>query len=209
MTPLLSRLHFVLVVATVFLAGAPLHARGNAPAKSCSLVAEDYAVYSAALLNRGGPEDPEEEWQSKPEILISDETTTDEAKTGAMWGFRSESKQAPADETVANFNSHQVKGCPLKASLDLKIAYGLISEKEVNGYFKNRHHDGWGKFYAKYPKAAGYLSLSAVGYNNSGTEALVFLGHYCGWLCGTGHLYLLAKENGQWVVKNRLMQWIS
>jgi hypothetical protein len=159
------------------------------------------------LFNRGGPEDPEEEWETKPELLISDETTKNEAKSGGMWGFRSKSRQAPSDETVANFNSHQVEGCALSASLDPKVSYSLISEKEVHNYFK--HKDGWKRFYEKHPKAAGYVSFSAVGYNNSGTEAVVFLSHYCGSLCGTGHLYLLAKENGEWVVKNRLMQWIS
>jgi hypothetical protein len=197
-----------LLVGVLLLPAVPLQAKAAATA-SCSVSAEDYALFSAVLLDRGGPEDPEEEWETKPEILISDETTTDEAKVGEMWGFRSKSKQAPSNETVANFNSHQVKGCSLKASLDPKIAYSLISGKEVDGYFKGKHKDGWGIFYAKHPKAAGYLTFSAVGYNSSGTEALVFLGHHCGWLCGTGHLYLLVKENGQWSVKNRLMQWIS
>ena len=197
------------LVIPLLLAPPPLRAQAPATAKSCSLSADDYAVFSAVLLNRGGPEDPEEEWQTKPEILISEQTAKDEAKTGSMWGFRSRSKQAPSDETVGNFNSHQVEGCSLKAALDPAISYSLISEKELHGYFNNKHKDGWGIFYAKHPKAAGYLQFSAVGYNTPRTEALVFLGHYCGSLCGTGHLFLLEKENGQWVVKNRLMQWIS
>lgn len=41
-------------------------------------------------------------------------------------------------------------------------------------------------------------NFSAVGYSKDHKEALIYLGHYCGSLCGTGHLVLLAKENETW-----------
>jgi hypothetical protein len=85
----------------------------------------------------------------------------------------------------------------------------MVSSDEIDKFFKDRSSGGWKAFYAKHPNAAGLWSLSRPGYNSSGDESLVYVSHSCGQLCGTGHLYLLTKENGQWQVKNRVMLWIS
>jgi hypothetical protein len=71
---------------------------------------------------------------------------------------------------------------------------------------------GWEGFYKKYPKSAGFWQFSRPGYNFTRDEALLYVGHSCGGLCGTGHLDLLSQQNeqnGQWTVKNRMMLWIS
>jgi hypothetical protein len=68
---------------------------------------------------------------------------------------------------------------------------------------------GWKDYFKRYPKSSGYWSFSPVGYDTKGSEALVYVGHHCGGRCGTGQLELLAKENGHWIVKNRVMLWIS
>jgi hypothetical protein len=65
------------------------------------------------------------------------------------------------------------------------------------------------QFYKQYPEADLYWIFSRPGYNSSRTEALLDVTHWCGELCGTGHLYFLAKQNGKWKVQNRLMLWIS
>jgi len=180
-----------------------------APAQDCVLTSEDYAVYSALLQERGKPEDPEERWDNKPDLIISEATDSREDGKSNMWGFRSPSKQKPSDATVGSFSSRQKSVCRLKPLLDLAISYHLLPEEEENKFFKKKGPRGWPDFYKKYPKSSGYWSLSPIGYNTEGTEALVYVGHHCGGLCGTGHLVLLAKENGRWVVKNRVMLWIS
>ncbi len=86
-----------------------------------------------------------------------------------------------------------------------------MPSEEKSGYFKRdrKHGDGWQEFYKNHPKAAGFWTFSRPGYNPARDEALLYVTHNCGWLCGTGHLYLLAKEDGRWKVKNRLFLWIS
>jgi hypothetical protein len=181
----------------------------SAPPEECDLTPEDYAVYSAVLLDRGKPEDPEERWDDKPDLIISDVTDSAEDGKSRMWGFRSASKQHPSSDTVDHFNLRRQISCHLKPQLDTAISYHFLSEEEHDQIFKKKGVGGWKDFYKKYPKSSGYWSFSPVGYDTKGSEALVHVGHYCGGLCGTGHLVLLAKENGHWIVKNRVMLWIS
>ncbi|MCL4524537.1 MAG: hypothetical protein M1453_12465 [Acidobacteria bacterium] len=56
----------------------------------------------------------------------------------------------------------------------------------------------WDAFYAKYPKARGYVSLSAVGFNAKKDKALVHAWFGCGLLCGRGTYHFLEKKNGKW-----------
>jgi len=182
----------------------------SAPSGECEFTPEDYAVYSAVLLDRGKPEDPEESWDNKPDLIISDITDSEEDGQSRMWGFRSTSKQGPSDDTVTHFNLRRNDSCHLKPQLDTAISYHLVSGEEQQKIFKKKGvAGGWKDFYKRYPKSSGYWSFSPVGYDTKGTEALVYVGHHCGGLCGTGHLVLLAKENGHWIVKNRVMLWIS
>lgn len=181
----------------------------SAPAQQCLLDDEDYAVYSAVLLDRGKPEDPEERWDDKPDLIISEVTDSGEDGKTKGWGFRSASSQAPSEDTVEHFNSRRNSSCQLKNQLKSTTAYHFLSRKEEDVFFKKKGPGGWKDFYRKYPKSSGYWTFSPVGYDSGGAEALVYVGHHCGGLCGTGHLVLLTKEDGRWVIKNRLMLWIS
>lgn len=42
------------------------------------------------------------------------------------------------------------------------------------------------------------FEVSAVGFNNEHTRALVYVGHHCGNLCGGGTYHLMVKMNGTW-----------
>jgi hypothetical protein len=201
---------FIAAVSMATLTSGGAQTKGkSAVSEECDLTPEDYAVYSAVLLNRGKPEDPEERWDDKPDLVISDVTDSAEDGKSRMWGFRSASKQGPSDDTVAHFNLRRQGSCHLKPQLDTAISYHLLSEEEHNRIFKKKGIGGWKDFYKKYPKSSGYWNFSPVGYDAAGTEALVYVGHHCGGLCGTGHMVLLTKENGHWIVKNRVMLWIS
>jgi len=95
----------------------------------------------------------------------------------------------------------------LKDLIDPPV-YTLISRKEVDEISK-KSQDGWTGFYKRHPQSSGIWSFSRVASYVAKNEALVYLAHSCGELCGTGHLYLLTKEDGKWVVKNKLMLRIS
>lgn len=179
----------------------------------CDLTDTDYAVFTALIKGLGGPEDPEEAWAGK-DLLILDVTRepgssiSDSGRMERGWGFRSKSNDAPSHDTAVDFVAKSASKCLLSPRFVEGKPYSLLSEDVVIKTFK-KGQDGWGKFYKLYPKAAGYWSFSRPGYNATGDEALVYVGHHCGWLCGTGHLYLLRKQDGNWAVMNRQMLWIS
>ncbi len=179
---------------------------------TCELGDNDHTVFGALLADIGPAEAPEEEWHKKDFLILdrtADTASTDAAK--GMWGFRSKSKQSPQQDTIADFTSKKGARCPVDAGFGDQGTYSIIGADETESFFdrKKGDRDGWKVFYEKYPRAAGFWQFSRPGSNKSADEALVYVSHSCGWLCGTGHLYLLARENGQWKVKNRVILWIS
>jgi hypothetical protein len=96
--------------------------------------------------------------------------------------------------------------CELKPQFGDVRTYRIVAQKELDEVFRGGH---WEDFYKKYPQAGGVWTFSRPGYNSARNEAVLYVGHACGSLCGTGHLYFLAKRNDQWIVQNRLMLWIS
>lgn len=179
------------------------------PAPECVLSDEDYNVFSAVLDGLGRPEDPEEAWKNK-EILVSDLTADPELTESEWgpWGFRSNSTAAPAKETEDAFKLRAHDLCRVEDKLHPAISHKMVNHSELANMFK-KGADGWDKFYQLYPDAAGFWDFSSPGYNKARNEAVLYVGHHCGGLCGTGHLFFLVKEDGQWKVKNRLMLWIS
>ena len=56
------------------------------------------------------------------------------------------------------------------------------------------------------------MELSAVGFNVNKTVAVVYMGHYCGALCGGGGFHVLKKKDGKWVAldwKGSSCAWAS
>ena len=177
------------------------------PKSKCELTPEDYAVYAALVNGLGGPEDPEESWTGK-QVFVADFTGAprDTKSHWGGWGFRSQSKATPSQSTVADFERKARGSCPLNLQLGDANSYRIVTKEELDRAFKGA---GWEQFYKQYPEAGGYWIFSRPGYNSSRTEAVLSVAHWCGVLCGTGHLYFLTKRDGQWKVQNRLMLWIS
>jgi hypothetical protein len=73
-----------------------------------------------------------------------------------------------------------------------------------------RYADGyWRTYYAAYPRSYGATRLSAIGYDQSVENALVYVEHGCGGLCGSGNIVLLHREQGRWRVVKIEMTWVS
>jgi hypothetical protein len=150
------------------------------------------------------------------EFIILDKTADTgnvDAQRGGR-GFRSRSKAIPGAETVADFKAKKGDRCAVKSGFGDPKAYSIIHSNETEQDFARdkdgaRKKDGWQAFYERHPNAGGFWQFSRPAYNSAGDEALVYVSHSCGWLCGTGHLYLFNKESGVWKAKNRLMLWIS
>jgi hypothetical protein len=173
----------------------------------CELTQEDYAVYAVLITGLGRPEDPEEAWQGK-EILIASLTAApaDTKSHWGGWGFRSNSKATPNHDTVVDFERKAHSLCELKPQFGDVQPYRVVTQEELDKVFKGGH---WEDFYKKYPQAGGVWAFSRPGYNSARNQAVLYVSHACGSLCGTGHLYFLAKRNDRWAVQNRLMLWIS
>jgi hypothetical protein len=51
--------------------------------------------------------------------------------------------------------------------------------------------------------------LSRVGLNSRGDQAIVYMRHICGGLCGSGHYLSLVRKDKEWVVQKKFRAWIS
>jgi hypothetical protein len=56
----------------------------------------------------------------------------------------------------------------------------------------------WETFAEKFPKAGGWVELSAVGFNPERNVAVAYIAHQCGPLCGRGFVQVLRKKDGAW-----------
>jgi hypothetical protein len=203
----------IAILALLLIGGSALSQtpadESNQEAQSqCQLSDIDYSVLRSVIDNLT-PAHPEEDWAGK-EILIRDETQGPREippHTEDYWRLTRASKDAPAPakETFADFLSKSTAKCPITAALG---TYKLVSHREIDSLFA-KGGGWWDAFYKKYPNAGGIWRLSRPGYNATGDEAVVYVAHGCGGLCGTGHLYLLSKRDGNWKIENRVMLWIS
>ena len=64
-------------------------------------------------------------------------------------------------------------------------------------------------FEARFPHNFGYFVVSHIGLNPSKTEALVYVDHFCGGLCGGGGYFLMRKVEGVWHIVDQHLTWIS
>ncbi len=110
-------------------------------------------------------------------------------------------------ETIEDFKSKNKESSRLEKKFPTKNNYVLISDEELKKFFDKRLN--WEGFYKKYPKSGGFSTISRVGFSNDGRQALVFVAHSCGGLCGEGNYYFLKNNNGEWKVIKKQMTWIS
>src|SRR5215470_8217710 len=113
-----------------------------------------------------------------------------------------------SQETIDDYVAKNAKSHQLTKSFDLKLKYTFIPKEKIEQIFKNGL-DGWSEFYRQFPDSGGLIALSRAGLDSSGNQALVYMRHSCGGLCGTGHYMLLVKNEQQWVVQKKFMTWIS
>ena len=67
----------------------------------------------------------------------------------------------------------------------------------------------WRRFYELYPRSAGIISLSPIGYNLRGDVAILMVDQGCGGLCGNGYLVGMRFNRGRWYITKIHQTWIS
>jgi hypothetical protein len=76
------------------------------------------------------------------------------------------------------------------------IPYELLPVADFQGMVKSP--GGWDNFYKKYPDSGGYVSFSAVGFDNAREHAVAYMGIRCGMLCGFWGPHFFEKRDGKW-----------
>jgi len=175
-----------------------------------NISAEEYAIYAAVIGDMFAGDRVTFDTQSKVKILVIEDKTVSEHFDSAAGENESERlKQifSPpiSQEIIDDFVAKNAKSCQLTNSLDLKLKYTLIPKEKI----KPITGDPSDEFYRQFPDSGGYIALSRVGLNASGDQALAYMQHVCGGLCGTGHYILLLKKNGKWGVQEKFRAWIS
>jgi hypothetical protein len=97
----------------------------------------------------------------------------------------------------------------LQEKIKVERPFQLVSSDIILGLVKK---ESWEGFYKKYPDSGGFIDLSAVGFNEDKSVAVLSKGGWCGDLCGGGEYYVLQKRDGKWVPldwKGEKCSWIS
>ena len=184
----------------IFLFGAVLTAQAGSLKPENPAVYEydvdSYAVYSA-VLNKGlFTDDRSSKW-----ILISGATEPE-----SEWDAACPTKLAKHDPEVRNaVDAYQVANqhdYVLRPDFVLQKPYSLMSISEWNTLFAALFDKdvmaGWKNFHEFNPGVRGIYSLSAVGFNNKKTAAIVHVSFFCGALCADTRRFLVRKVKGKW-----------
>lgn len=158
---------------------------------------EEQAVYAFFVGGNAGP------------TLILRETSTGmsdlepkKIRENIVSSFKDVSKQ-----TVESYIARNEQPDMLSPNMTLGAEYILLGSDELHAITSQSN---WHEILAeKYPGSGGYLIFSHVGFNNSFDQAVIYVGQVEGPMMGSGSYYLMEKENGEWLIMDQVMVWIS
>jgi hypothetical protein len=156
---------------------------------------EAYNVYAAILPT------------SKP-LLIRDETRTHDFCLAPL-----DAQAAHVlDPAIKNFHELNDRPWRLQHRLDTTTRYELLPAEELESTFAKgpsgvESSRSWESFFKIHPASHGWVELSAVGFNDSKTIAVVGIDHHCGEQCEAGEFLAMEKANGSWHVLKGKGKW--
>ena len=106
-----------------------------------------------------------------------------------------ETEWRSAIESLRAENAH---ARTILSGFTLNVPYIVLPRADIRAIFTGDVLDGWKRFYDRYPDSAGYLQLSAVGFDADRTKAIVYFAHSYNSLGGKYSYYLLRKLEGTW-----------
>lgn len=83
----------------------------------------------------------------------------------------------------------------------------LVPQQTIDEIFAGK--GWWQEFYRRFPRSKGYLQVSKPAFSADGLNALLYVSHSCGGLCGTGWVMYLTREGRRWRIVDKKMLWIS
>ncbi len=177
-----------------------------------ALQKEEYAVYSALIkteYTQGLFYDGHKYVLGPLRYIVMEDNTSYYASGGDLNGtlhYVSEKMLAVQKETMDNFQMRNTQSYPLVDLFDLDVTVVFLNKAEVEKHFRE---SAWFGLYSRYPFSQGVMTLSRVGFNREMNQALVYLGNEKEILDGVGYYTLLVKENGTWVIQDKVLVWIS
>jgi hypothetical protein len=110
-------------------------------------------------------------------------------------------------ETANSFLKRNEQPTQLSEDMQFGVNYVLLSADELA---EISSQPNWHEILnEKYPASGGYTIFSRVGFNRTLDQAVIYVGNVAGPLMGAGYYYLLEKQDGEWVIKEEIMTWIS
>jgi hypothetical protein len=92
--------------------------------------------------------------------------------------------------------------------LQIDLPYELVPEATIEELFTGK--GGWEQLYTTYPGSFGLMIVSAVGFDQSKSKAMVFIVHKGGPAYGSGGYHFLAKQaDGRWIQAFEKLVFVS
>ena len=178
-------LRFLLAIALA--AAAADVARVQIPAAQTVIEDPDAYVVYATLIDDAIPSKP-----TRKQLVIQRETVVNKDCTVSGGALETDWKPVADD-----FKAQNARVRFIAADRDLHRPYIVVPQQDLLAYF-TKQGGRWPAFYRQYPDSGGYVEVSAVGFNDRKTRAMVYVAHSCGDLCGLGSYRLLEKVGGKW-----------
>ena len=183
---------FALTACTIFNPAIP----ATTPTVPMQVEAEEYLVYTALIKSL---------YTDSPALQVILNDHTELSKIASAEKITELGQGSPA--IALDFQHRNLQKYPLQDHLILAAILILISNedfKKIIGSWLNAD-----SFYAAFPNAQGFLTLSRVGFNPARTQAIAYSAELKGPLNGAGYLYFLVKTNNQWTIQTKILDWIS
>jgi hypothetical protein len=100
-------------------------------------------------------------------------------------------------ETVESFLTAIETQKPLPKELRRLPAFLVVEASEARAITAR---NGWRDFERRNALAPGSVAVSRIGFDPSGSQALLYVDFVCGSLCGSGRFVLLEREGATWHV---------
>jgi hypothetical protein len=182
-------------------------AQSRQTADQPNISAEEHAIY-AAVIDKIFAGDKVSLDSTVRMLVIVDQTMSTPSALGVRKRLKRAFSPAISQETIENYVVKNAKSYQLTTSLDLKLKYTLVPKEKTDQIFKSGVN-GWDEFYRQFPNSRGIISLSRAGFDSSGKQAIVYVAHSCGGLCGAGYYLSLVKKGNEWIVQKSFVAWVS
>jgi len=134
---------------------------------------------------------------AKRMVIIQEETVSGVRHEGPLPCLTNEASEEFKD-AIADYEQVNTRRWVLQRKFTIEKPYELVSSDTIRILFE-ASKDGTIDFAKRYPDSGSYVFvMSAVGFNEDKTKAIVYSGSHCPGTCGTWSIHLMQKVDGKW-----------